>query len=105
MINNAAYREWSIEHEYEISRSCLHLAVRCPHVTWNEAQKLYQLAIEKAKIILKVKHIIDAPFGRGLVTVRNIFTEDMTALERFRVEENKPHEDKEEERVDWLDDV
>lgn len=107
-INNEAYREWAIEHEYEIPRQVNHLATKCPHVTWEEAQKLYQLAVEKAKIILKVEYICDATFGRGLAMVKDIFTEDITSLERFRLEKGQetfdnliPVEDT--ERCDWND--
>ena len=89
MINNEAYREWAIEHEYEIPHQVNYLAAKCPHVTWEEAQKLYQLAVEKAKIFLKVPHICDATFGRGLVTVRNIFAEDIKNLECLRVEKEQ----------------
>ena len=86
-MTNEAYREWAIEHEYEIPRRVFHLASKCPHVTWNEAQKLYQLAVENAKIILKVEHICDAAFGRGITLVNDIFTASITSLECFRVEE------------------
>ena len=108
MINNEAYREWAIEHEYEISRQVNYLATKCPHVSWEEAQKLYQLAVEKAKIFLKVPHICDATFGRGLFMVKKIFTEDITSLEHWRIEQEqetfdnlKPTEDI--ERVNWND--
>lgn len=108
MINNEAYRERAIEHEYEISRQVNYLAAKCPHVTWEEAQKLYQLAVEKTKIFLKVPHICDATFGRGFMTVRNIFAEDIKNLECFRVEKEQktfdnsvPVEDV--ERVNWND--
>lgn len=89
MINNEAYREWAIEHEYEISRQVNHLATKCPHVSWEEAQKLYQLAVEKAKIFLKVSHICDATFGRGFSMVKKIFTEDITGLEHWRIEQEQ----------------
>jgi hypothetical protein len=88
-MTNEAYREWAIEHEYEISRRVFHLASKCPRVTWNEAQKLYQLAVEEAKIILRVEHICDATFGRGIALVSDIFAESITSLERFRVEEEQ----------------
>ena len=108
MINNEAYREWAIEHEYEIPRQVNYLATKCPHVSWEEAQKLYQLAVEKTKIFLKVQHICDATFGRGISMVRKIFTEDITSLEHWRVEQEQetfdnlePVEDV--ERVNWDD--
>lgn len=96
---NEVYREWAIEHEYRIPSQMNYLAAKCPHVTWDEAQKLYQLAVEQTKIVLNVEHIIDAPFGRGLVTVRNIFSESMRGLERFRIEEEKTRN----KEWDWND--
>ena len=108
MVNNKAYREWAIEHEYEISHQVNYLAAKCPHVSWGEAQKLYQLAVEKAKIFLKVPHICDATFGRGISMVREIFTEDITSLEHWRIEQEQetfdnlvPVEDA--ERMNWDD--
>lgn len=89
MINNEAYREWAIQHEYEIPRQMSYLAAKCPHVSWEEAQKLYQLAVEKTKIFLKVLHICDATFGRGLSLAKKIFTEDITSLEHWRIKQEQ----------------
>ena len=89
MINNEAYRKLVIEHEYKIPHQLSYLAAKCPHVSWEEAQKLYQLAVEKVKIFLKVPHICDATFGRGFSMVRKIFTEEITSLEHWRIEQEQ----------------
>lgn len=85
-MSNEEYRAWMIEHEYEISRQVNYIARQCPRVTWDEAQKLWQLAVEKTKIFLKVEHICDATFGRGLMMVKDTFVESMRHLEQWRLE-------------------
>lgn len=104
-MSNEEYRTWMIEHEYEISRQTDYIARQCPRVTWNEAQKLWQLAVEKTKIFLKVEHICDATFGRGLMMVKNTFVESMRHLEQWRLEreqETIPYSNDEEvEEENW----
>ena len=104
-MTNEGYRAWAIEHEYEISRQVNYIARQCPRVTWDEAQKLWQLAVEKTKIFLKVEHICDATFGRGLMMVKNTFIENMRHLEQWRLErEQETHNTtKNEEGTDWID--
>ena len=104
-MSNEEYRAWAIEHEYEISHRLDYLASKCPHVSWNEAQKLWQLAVEKAKIFLSVEYICDASWGRGIAMVKDIFTEDIFALEQRRLEreqETIPYSNDEEvEEENW----
>lgn len=77
------FKEFCIEHQYELPRKLYVYAKRYPNVSFLQALKLYELAVAETLIIFKAKTLFDSPlyYGRGLACARDIWIEKMSRAE------------------------
>lgn len=77
------FKEYCIEHQYELPRKLYVYAECYPNVSFLQALRLYELAVAETLIILKAKTLFDSPlyYGRGLVYARDIWIEKMSRAE------------------------
>ena len=77
--------DWCIAHQYELPRRLHSYAKYYPNVSFNQALKLYKLAVEETIIIFNVKHLFDTPlsFGRGLIYAKDKWLQKMRQAEEI----------------------
>ena len=81
-MNKEQYRELTMYSQYQIPRKLFYLAERFPHVTFVNAIKLYELAVEEIRIIYNIENsVTDLPFGQGLELARDKWLEKMGEAE------------------------
>ncbi len=82
---------WCIAGQYELPRRLHVYAKYYPNVSFNQALKLYELAVEETIVIFNAKHLFDAPlsFGRGLVYAKDKWLQKMQQAEEIAVAGNK----------------
>ena len=74
---------WCIANQYELPGR-LHLYAKYyPNVSFNQALKLYELAVEETIVIFNAKHLFDTPlsYGRGLVYAKDKWLQKMQQAE------------------------
>lgn len=72
-----------IQRQYELPRRLYAYAKYFPNVSFYQALKLYELAVEETIVIFNAKHLFDESlsFGRGLTYARNKWCQKMTLAE------------------------
>ena len=82
---------WCIEHQYELPRRLYSYAKYYPNVSFSQALKLYELAVEEIIVIFNAKHLFDTPlsFGRGLAYARDKWLQKMQQAEEIAAAGNK----------------
>ena len=77
--------DWCIEHQYELPRRLQYYAKYYPNVSFNQALKLYELAVEEIIVIFNAEHLFDTPlsFGRGLVYAKDKWLQKMQQAEEI----------------------
>ena len=76
---------WCIANQYELPGR-LHLYAKYyPNVSFNQALKLYELAVEEIIVIFNAKHLFDTPlsYGRGLVYAKDKWLQKMQQAEEI----------------------
>ena len=77
--------DYCIKHQYELPRRLQYYAKYYPNVSFNQALKLYELAVEEIIVIFNAEHLFDTPlsFGRGLVYAKDKWLQKMQQAEEI----------------------
>ena len=81
----AGMMDYLIEHQYELPRKLQCYAKYYPNVSFNQALKLYELAVEEIIVIFNAKHLFDTPlsYGRGLAYAKDKWLQKMQQAEEI----------------------
>lgn len=76
-----------IEHQFELPKKLYYYAERFPNVTFNQALKLYELAVKEVIITFNAKHLFDTPlsFGKGLFYAKKEWLRKMENTEKQKI--------------------
>ena len=80
---NEEFRKVAKERQYLIpTRNYLGMQ-EYPHVPWVVATELYQLCVRQVLLMNNVELLLDIPFGKGFVIVKQMFFYSMRQAEIF----------------------
>lgn len=80
---NEDFRRTMKERQYLIPTRYYLDMQKYPHVPWVVATELYQLCVRQVLLMHNVELLLDIPFGKGFVIIKQMFFYSMNQAEIF----------------------